>query len=36
MQAFNRAVAIHGVSGLRVAWNVAYDIRGHAFFVEDG
>ena len=33
---FNRAVTVHGVSGLLVEHNVAYDIMGHAFFIEDG
>ena len=33
---FNRAVTVHGVSGLVVEHNVANDIMGHAFFIEDG
>ena len=33
---FNRAVAIHGVSDLRVQNNVVFDSRGHTFFLEDG
>ena len=33
---FNRAVTVHGVSGLLVEHNVANDIMGHAFFIEDG
>ena len=33
---FNRAVTVHGVSGLLVENNVAYDVMGHAFFIEDG
>jgi cysteine-rich repeat protein len=33
---FNRALAIHGVHDLKVQKNVAYNIRGHAFFFEDG
>ena len=32
----NRAIAVHGVSDLRVMWNVLLDIRGHAIFIEDG
>ena len=32
---YNRAVAIHGVHGLRVQDNVAFDNMGHAFFLED-
>ena len=32
----NRAIAVHGVSELRVMWNVLLDIRGHAIFIEDG
>jgi hypothetical protein len=33
---WNRAVAIHGVNYLRVLHNIAYNIMGHAFFIEDG
>mmetsp|Transcript_4311 Transcript_4311/g.10607 ORF Transcript_4311/g.10607 Transcript_4311/m.10607 type:complete len:3581 (-) Transcript_4311:97-10839(-) len=33
---FNRAVTIHGVTNLRVEGNVAYDVMGHTFFIEDG
>lgn len=33
---FNRAVTVHGVSGLLVEHNVANDVMGHAFFIEDG
>ena len=33
---FNRAVTIHGVHYLLVEKNVAYNIKGHAFFLEDG
>ena len=33
---FNRAVTIHAVHGLLVEHNVAYNIKGHAFFLEDG
>ncbi|XP_072177767.1 fibrocystin-L-like [Diadema setosum] len=33
---FNRAVTIHGVHGLLVEHNVAFNIMGHAFFMEDG
>lgn len=35
-RSFNRAYTIHGVSGLRVYNNVAFDVAGHAFFIEDG
>lgn len=34
--ASNRAIAIHGISHLRVVGNVVFDTRGHAIFVEDG
>jgi len=33
---FNRAIAIHGVHYLRVQDNVAFETRGHVYFVEDG
>ena len=33
---YNRAIAIHGVHYLRVQNNVAFETRGHTFFVEDG
>lgn len=33
---FNRAVTIHGIHDLLVEHNIAYNIRGHAFFIEDG
>ncbi|OMJ78805.1 hypothetical protein SteCoe_21333 [Stentor coeruleus] len=33
---FNRAVTIHGVHYFRVMNNVAYNIKGHTFFIEDG
>ncbi|KAJ8026384.1 Fibrocystin-L [Holothuria leucospilota] len=33
---FNRAVTIHGVHGFLVEHNVAYNVMGHAFFLEDG
>ena len=33
---FNRAIAIHGVDGLLVEWNVVFDTRGHTIFIEDG
>ena len=32
----NRGIAVHGVSELRVLYNVLLDIRGHALFIEDG
>jgi hypothetical protein len=31
-----RAVTAHGVIGLRVQHNVAYNVFGHTYFVEDG
>ncbi|XP_033119895.1 fibrocystin-L-like [Anneissia japonica] len=33
---FNRAVTIHSVDNLLVEHNVAFDIMGHAYFMEDG
>jgi plastocyanin len=33
---FNRAVTIHAVNHLLVEKNVAYNIMGHAYFLEDG
>ena len=33
---YNRAIAIHGVHYLRVQDNVAFETRGHTYFVEDG
>ena len=33
---FNRAVTIHDVNNLLVENNVAYNIMGHAYFLEDG
>ena len=33
---FNRAIAIHGVHYLRCQDNVAFETRGHTYFVEDG
>ena len=33
---FNRALTIHGTNGLLVEHNVAYDVMGHAYFLEDG
>ena len=33
---FNRAVTIHAVDKLLVEKNVAYNIMGHAYFLEDG
>ena len=32
---YNRAFAIHGVHYLRVQHNVAYNVMGHAYFIED-
>ncbi|MDQ4146036.1 MAG: G8 domain-containing protein, partial [Actinomycetota bacterium] len=33
---FNRCVAVHGTHGIRVHGNVAFDVVGHCFFLEDG
>ena len=33
---FNRAVNIHGTNNLLIEHNVVYDVRGGAFFLEDG
>ena len=33
---FNRAVTVHAVNNLLVENNVAYNILGHAYFLEDG
>ena len=33
-RANNRAIAVHGVTRLRVEWNVVFDVRGHAIFIE--
>ena len=33
---YNRAIAIHGVHYLRVQDNVAFESKGHTYFVEDG
>lgn len=35
-ESYNRAVAIHGVSNLRVEGNVMHDIKGHAVYIEAG
>ncbi|XP_012578380.1 PREDICTED: fibrocystin-L [Condylura cristata] len=35
-QAYNRAVTIHNTHHLLVERNIIYDIRGGAFFIEDG
>jgi len=32
----NRAITIHGVHYLTIADNVAYNIKGHSIFIEDG
>jgi hypothetical protein len=34
-QSYNRACTIHGVHYLRVIENVAYNTKGHTFFIED-
>lgn len=33
---YNRAITIHGVSNFLVDSNVAYNVMGHTFFIEDG
>ncbi len=33
---YNRCVTVHGSHGVEVRDNVAYDNRGHCFFLEDG
>ncbi|QDZ24800.1 fibrocystin-L [Chloropicon primus] len=33
---FHRAVAVHGTHRLRLLENIAYNIEGHAYFLEDG
>ena len=33
---FNRCLAIHGTSGVRVSRDVAFDTIGHCYFLEDG
>ena len=33
---FNRAVTVHGVDNLLIKDNVAFNIMGHSFFLEDG
>lgn len=33
---FNRALVVHETNYLRIQKNVAYDILGHGYFVEDG
>jgi hypothetical protein len=35
-RSYQRAVAVHASNQVLVAHNVAFDIRSHAFFVEDG
>ena len=35
-RSLNRAFSIHGISNNTYVNNVAYDIQGHAFFIEDG
>jgi hypothetical protein len=31
-----RCIVVHGTNGVRVANNICHDIKGHAFFLEDG
>ena len=35
-ESFQRAVTVHATNYLRVQDNVAFNVRGHAYFVEDG
>ncbi|KAJ3227695.1 Fibrocystin-L [Clydaea vesicula] len=35
-ESFNRAITAHGVTSLTIKDNVAYNIMGHTYFVEDG
>lgn len=35
-ETYNRGFTIHGVHYLRVQNNVAYNVMGHTFFLEDG
>ena len=32
---FNRAFTIHGVHYLRIQYNVAFNVKGHTYFIED-
>lgn len=34
-RSYNRACTIHGVHYLRITENVAYNTKGHTFFIED-
>ena len=36
VRSFFRAIAVHGTHNLTVTENVAYDVVGHAYFLEDG
>eukprot|EP00698_Gefionella_okellyi_P011072 TRINITY_DN2904_c0_g2_i1.p1 TRINITY_DN2904_c0_g2~~TRINITY_DN2904_c0_g2_i1.p1 ORF type:complete len:3969 (+),score=910.30 TRINITY_DN2904_c0_g2_i1:483-12389(+) len=33
---YNRACTVHGTHNVHVEWNVAYNVMGHTFFIEDG
>jgi hypothetical protein len=33
---FFRCVSIHGTNGVQVLRNVAYNVRGHCYYLEDG
>lgn len=33
---FNRAITMHGIDNLHVSHNVVFNVRGNAFFMEDG
>jgi hypothetical protein len=34
-EGFNRAFTIHGTHYLRLINNIAYNVKGHNFFIED-
>eukprot|EP00040_Diaphanoeca_grandis_P024470 m.134453 g.134453 ORF g.134453 m.134453 type:complete len:1710 (+) comp29740_c0_seq1:166-5295(+) len=35
-ESFYRCITIHGTNNVRLSSNVAYDIRGHCYYLEDG
>jgi hypothetical protein len=35
-QSYYRCISIHGTNNLTVAWNVAYDVKGYCYYLEDG
>jgi hypothetical protein len=34
-QSYNRFIAVH-TNSLLIEWNVAFEVKGHAIFIEDG